>query len=293
MKRKNGCIVLLLLASSAGTILRAQPDSCAQDTVAGTYAVAIRGSLIAPGPGGTAANVPIASLGVATIDFEGAVSLTGYQSIGGQVSPAQMKGKVTVNSDCTAKAAFTDGISGTLVVSGHGDEMAFLMLAGGSLGSPIASGNWKRISRASNAVPQGECAPDSLAGLYAYQSSGTVMVAQPGASQPAPLPVATVGVGSAIRGGTVTATLTASVGGAIVPLKITSVASVKVNSDCTASATVNVTSQGAPIGQHQDFFVVLDGGNILWDLTTKDFLGQSVELGSWTRISPLGNSRER
>lgn len=293
MRRKNGCIVLLLLASSAGTTLRAQPNSCAQDTVAGTYAVAIRGTVIVPGPSGPNTPVPIASLGVATIDSEGAVSLTGYQSIGGQVSPAQMKGTVTVKSDCTANAAFTDGITGTLVVSGGGDEMTFLMLAGGSLGRPIASGDWKRISRASNAVTQDQCAPDSLAGIYAYQSSGTVMVTQPGASQPVPVPVATVGVGSAIRGGTVAATLTASVGGTIVPLEIASVAPIKVNSDCTASATVNVTSQGVAVGQHQDFFVVLDGGNSLWDLTTKDFLGQSVEFGTWTHISPPGSNGER
>lgn len=288
MRQKNEWIMLLLVASSTGTVLRAQPDSCTQETLAGTYAVSIRGTVIAPGPGGTHTPVPIASLGVATIDSEGAVSLTGYQSIGGQVSPAQMKGAVTVKSDCTANAAFTDGIAGTLVVSGGANEMTFLMLAGGSLGSPIAFGDWKRISRAPNAIAQGQCAPDSLAGIYAYQSSGTVMVAQPGASQPLPVPVATVGIGSAIRGGTVAATATASVGGTIVPLEITSVAPVIVNSDCTASATVNVTSQGAPVGQHQDFFVVLDGGNILWDLTTKDFLGQSVELGSWTRISPTG-----
>lgn len=293
MKRKNGCIVMFLLASSAGTTLRAQPNFCAQDTVVGTYAVAIRGTVIAPGLGGSYTPVPIASLGVATIDSEGAVSLTGYQSIGGQVSPAQMKGTVIVNSDCTANAAFTDQVTGTLVVSGGGDEMTFLMLAGGSLGSPIASGDWKRISRASNSVTQGQCAPDSLAGVYAYQSSGTVMVTQAGAPQPVPVPVATVGVGSAIRGGTVAATVTASVGGTIVPLQITSVAPVTVNPDCTASATVNVTSQGAPVGQHQDFFVVLDGGGSLWDLTTKDFLGQSVELGAWTQISPSSSSKKR
>jgi hypothetical protein len=87
--------------------------------------------------------------------------------------------------------------------------------------------------------------------------------------------------------------VTASVGGTIVPLEITSVAPVKVNSDCTASATVNVTSQGALVGQHQDFFVVLDGGNSLWDLTTKDFLGQSVELGTWTHLSLPSSSGER
>lgn len=230
MRRKNGCILLLLLASAVAT-LRAQTNACAQDSVAGTYAVAIRGTVIAPGP----AAVPIATLGVATIDYGGAVSLTGYQSIGGQASPAQRNGTVTVNSDCTAKAVFNDGITGTLVVNGGGDEMTFLMLAGGPLGAPIVSGDWKRISRASNGVPQGQCATDSLSGLYAYQSSGTVMVTQPGASQPVPVPVATVGVGSAIRGGTVTATATASVGGTILPLLITSAAPVKVNSDCTGA----------------------------------------------------------
>lgn len=291
MRRKNELIVVVLLALSAGTTLRAGPNFCAQETITGKYAVAIRGTVIAPGPGGPYTPFPIASLGVATIDSQGTVSLTGYQSIGGQVSPAQMKGTITVNSDCTANAAFTDGITGSLVVSGGGDDMTFLMLAGGSLGSPVVSGDWKRISRASNAFTPDQCAPDSLAGIYAYQSSGTVMVTQPGASQPVPVPVATVGIGSAIRGGTVAATVTASIGGTIVPLEITSVAPVKVNSDCTAGATVNVTSRGALLGQHQDFFVVLDGGSSLWDLTTKDFLGQSVELGTWTRSSP--ESRER
>ena len=57
-----------------------------------------------------------------------------------------------------------------------------------------------------------------------------MLVTQPGASQPVPVAVATVGVGSAIRG-TVAATVTASVGGKIVRLDITTVAPVEVNSD--------------------------------------------------------------
>lgn len=56
---------------------------------------------------------------------------------------------------------------------------------------------------------------------------------------------------------------------------------------------MNVTSQGVPVGQHQEFFVVLDGGNTLWDLTIKDFLGQSVEFGAWTHLSPSGGSGDR
>ena len=128
MRRKHGYIMLLLLASSAGITLRAQPYTCAPDTVAGADEVAIRGTVTAPVPGGGAA-VPIAGLGVATIDSTGAVFFAGYQSIGGQVSPEQMKGTITVNSNCTANAAFAGGITETLVVNSGGDEMTFLMLA--------------------------------------------------------------------------------------------------------------------------------------------------------------------
>jgi hypothetical protein len=99
--------------------------------------------------------------------------------------------------------------------------------------------------------------------------------------------VATLGVGSVNRDGAVSANATASIAGQIVPLVITSAAPINVTSNCTATVTLNVTSQGAPLGQHQDFLVVLDGGSELWDLTIKDFLGQSVEFGTWTIISPV------
>jgi hypothetical protein len=113
-----------------------------------------------------------------------------------------------------------------------------------------------------------------------------VLITPPGGSQPSPVPVATLGAGSVNRDGTASATATASIGGQIVPLAIATATPVIVNPNCTANATLNVTSQGAPLGHHDDFLVVLDGGSEIWDLTTKDFLGPSVEYGTWTRLSP-------
>jgi hypothetical protein len=225
----------------------------------------------------------MASLGVATIDLKGTISINRYQSIGGQVSQTQMTGTITANSDCTATADFGDGTTETLVIIGNGADMRSLTLAAGPLGSPITSGKWKRISPGSNTVMPSQCAPRGLAGVYAYKSSGTVILPQP----PGPIPVATLGVGSVNRDGAVNANATASIAGRIVPLVISSAAPINVNSNCTAIVTLNVTSQGAPLGQHQDFLVVLDGGSKLWDLTIKDFLGQSVEFGTWTIISPV------
>lgn len=271
-------LVLAVCASTAS----AQPNACTRETVAGTYAVSIQGTVIMSGPGGSVVPAPMASLGIATIDLRGATAINGYQSLGGQVSQALMTGTITVNSDCTASADFGGGITATLVITGEGREMSSLTLTDGSLGSPITYGHWKRISPVPNMLTPIQCSPRGLAGIYAYRSSGTVIVTQ----APGPVPVATLGMGSVGHDGTVTATATASIGGQIVPLAITTAAPINVSPNCTVHATLNVTSQGEPLGQHQDFLVVLDGEAELWDLTVKDFLGQSIEFGTWTRTSP-------
>jgi hypothetical protein len=287
MAKRNGkfgwfsaALLFLAICSSA---MAEDPGACTLKTVAGTYAVSIRGTVIMHGPGGSVVPAAMASLGIATIDLRGTISINGYQSIGGQVSQTQMTGTITVNSDCTASADFGDGTTETLVIIGNGADMRSLTLAVGPLRSPITFGNWKRISPGPNTVMPNQCAPRGLAGVYAYQSSGTVILTQP----PGPIPVATLGVGSVNRDGAVSANVTASIAGQIVPLVITAASPINVSSNCTATVTFNVTSQGAPLGQHQDFLVVLDGGRELWDLTIKDFLGQSVEFGTWTIISPV------
>jgi hypothetical protein len=124
----NAALLFLAICCSAMAEDRA---ACPQQIVAGTYAVAIQGTVIMPGTDGSVVPAAMASLGVATIDLKGTTSINGYQSIGGQVSQTQMTGTITVNSDCTASADFGGGMTETLVIIGNGAEMRSLTLAGG------------------------------------------------------------------------------------------------------------------------------------------------------------------
>ncbi len=293
-------VTVFLLALCAKACL-AQRGPCSQAMVAGTYAVSVQGTLILPGP----IPAPMASLGTATIDLTGAASISGYQSIGGEVSQFQLTGTITVQSNCTASANFGGDITENLVVQDAGAVLKSLTLTDGASGIPVTQGEWKRISprdehsadcRQCGSNMEGEgprreddfrsatnpvwCAPEIPIGNYAYRSSATVVLAEP----PGPVPVTSLGIATFGLGGTDSLTATTSIGGQVLPLAAAPTAPVVVSPNCTAIVTLNVTSQGVPVGQHQDFLVVLGGGTEIWDLTIKDFLGQSTEFGTMTRL---------
>ncbi len=277
-------LVPVLLLAGACTAM-AQPSYCMQDTVVGTYAVAAQGYLIITAADGSLIPVPVASLGIASIDSTGAITSLAYNSMGGQIASRPMPGAIAVNSDCTASVDWGGGVTGALEIMDEGKEMHSQGLTAGAMGSTVAYGDWKRISRVPNTFIAAQCAPNAITGTYAVHMTGTLMM-QVGDAV-APVPTALLGIGSAAFDGSAKATVSASIGGQVMPMEITSAGPITVNPDCTATVVWNHTSQGAPLGQSKHFIVVLDGGNEAWGLATENFKGQPVQSVVWNRMSPI------
>lgn len=84
---------------------------CSSFSPAGTWGISHSGTIIFP----TGA-VPVAIVGIITVDTDGKVSGTQTSSMGGQVSKTTLRGTLTMNPDCTG--TFTADVydqSGTLL----------------------------------------------------------------------------------------------------------------------------------------------------------------------------------
>src|SRR5262249_22575584 len=83
-----------------GMSSRAQAD-CMNASLKGTYAFSCTG---------TASGVPVAAVGIVTFDGKGQAAGTYTVSANGAVTPdVSVTGTYTVNADCTASTAFSDG----------------------------------------------------------------------------------------------------------------------------------------------------------------------------------------
>jgi hypothetical protein len=88
----------------------AQAAQCSQGAAAGKYGFTLTGILILPsGP------VPIAAVGVATVDASGNVTGTEARSVGGGFANETFSGTYSVNSDCTGSMTLNFYESGNLV----------------------------------------------------------------------------------------------------------------------------------------------------------------------------------
>jgi hypothetical protein len=286
-------ILSLLFAGilAIGIPLAAQPVHCTPDTVTGTYALAYEGTVLITATGSPQpAAIPGVGLAMVSIDSKGAMTATGVQNIGGaaQQFPFMPMGSVTVNSDCTGAVNWSGGGVATMVVLGEGQELNTMMTqCGPGMGGPcVIYGTWKRISRTPATVVAAQCSPGSIGGTYAYREHGYMMAPQAGSPYPQATPVASAAVASLGADGTPRATGVASIGGQIVPLTAAA-GTWQLKSDCTASMTFNFTVQGVPMGQGQEWAVVLDGGNEIWGIEMQSPMGQPVVIGIMRRISPI------
>ncbi len=284
-------ILISILLAAGASVAFAQPNYCMQETVVGTYAVMAQGTVILPTTGGQTIAAPWANLGIAAIDLEGAISANAYSSMGGQVSQSPMSGVIKVRPDCTGTVEWTGMGTATILIMDEGRTLRSQILTAGGLAGGVVYGDWKRISRIPNTVAPVQCAPGSMSGVYEFEGWGTVMMTPAGASQPVPVPLKMIGMGSAAYDGATVAHGTGSMGGQMVPLTISAVNKVKVNPDCTATLLWNVSSRGQSMGLSEHFAVILDGGNEIWGLEKVDPSGLPVMLATWTRISPIPAAR--
>jgi len=269
------------------SLLPAQPAQCTQDTVVGTYAVAMQGTMLVPSSAGSQPlAVPFVGLAITSIDSLGVISGPPMKAaLGDTISSIPGAGSIQVNPDCTAVVKSPLGMTTNDVIMDEGKEIRSLMsqVPGGA--TAVVQGHGKRISRIPSTVAPVQCSPADVHGIYAYTSQGTFITPQ--ASQLA----LTVGLASIDYQGQFSGSGKGSVGGAV--MDWTGAGQLSVNADC--SATLHATIQSGPMTDVEDaWMVVLEGGNELWLIQTSSTVFKPVLTATLKRISPIpavsGNS---
>jgi len=100
--------------------------SCTVAAAAGTYGLVASGSIAGVGP--------IAVTGLLTADRIGNLVVNETSSINGTTSTATLTGTLTVNSDCSLTASFSDGSTVAGVIVDGGREVDFIETFPGALG---------------------------------------------------------------------------------------------------------------------------------------------------------------
>jgi hypothetical protein len=283
MSRLLFCIRVIACGLLSAGIVLAQPVSCNQASVVGTYGFTFEGTVLATSPTAALPALPRVGLALVSINQEGLISATFVQSIGGQFSQGPMAGTMTVKPDCTAAIDWGSGMTATAVVLKNGDEIHSMMLTGVPAWNPVIHGTWKRISHMPGELTS--CSTASVVGTYSFRSSGSVMATPPGASQAVPVVMTMLGTGSIGYDGAFVSIGTGVAGKQVVPFE--SRGSFATAPDCTFSFTGTVAVNGVALASGAGWGVVLDGGNELWGISTADPMGAPVYWGTWTRISPI------
>jgi hypothetical protein len=99
-------------------------ETCSAATLDGTYALTFSGfSTGGPVPAAINAFIPVAGAGLVTFDGNGNLSASETVSIGGLITPVNVPGTYTVNSDCTGTFITTPNAHLNLVILRHGREI--------------------------------------------------------------------------------------------------------------------------------------------------------------------------
>jgi len=114
---------------SGGTLpkVHAQEEdlqACSAKTLNGTYALTFSGfSTRGPVPAAINNFTPVAGGGLVTFDGNGNLSASETVSVGGLISPVNVPGTYTVNSDCTGSFITTPNAHLNLVILRNGREI--------------------------------------------------------------------------------------------------------------------------------------------------------------------------
>ena len=99
-------------------------ESCGAATLNGTYALTFSGFFTrGPVPGAINNFTPVAGGGLVTFDGNGNLSASETVSIGGLITPVNVPGTYTVNSDCTGTFITTPNAQLNLVILRNGREI--------------------------------------------------------------------------------------------------------------------------------------------------------------------------
>lgn len=287
----------LLIVAAAVILLAALPlaaqPNCSLSNVVGTYAVRGQGTGYNVLPGTTTPiPVPLAYVGIASVDYSGALSGKLFGTMGGEAwESSDPSGTMSVKSDCTATMNFKMSVAGQSRQGGF----KYLVFDDGDGLLGVTTHNfasnaekWRRISRLpldqmKNFTP---CTKDMIRGTYAQLYDGIILVTPSGATQPIPVPTVINGTAWFVQAGDLVGKYASNMGGMFAESGVGGPNSARsVKSDCTGSITWSFTGAGAPPGDGQDRFVMLDGGREIWSAPVKAVLGKPVMLGTYRQIS--------
>jgi hypothetical protein len=223
--------------------------------------------IVLPG-GSTPTPVPFARMAIVKYDWSGSFTINGMLNVGGASQKLSGTGTIQVDPSCTATDSYSiGGKSGSdrLVILGNGTEIRMLDTTGGISG--VAS--LRRLSWGDS-----ECTQNMLHGVYLGSSEGTVIAPIAPQAPAQPLPMSGLFT-SADEWGIASTVGTMSVYGYPGPYSLPRVTAT-VNSDCSGT---NASGDSA------GYIILLDNGNELWILTTRNPTAPTVWITRMTRVS--------
>jgi hypothetical protein len=247
---------------------------CSIESVHGTWALQHQGTMMIVPPGGSTANpVPFARLAIVKYDLSGGFTIDGMLNVGGTVQKVSGSGTIQVDPSCTAADSYSIGEkkgSDRLVILGNGTEIRMLDTTGGTAG--VA---WLRRLSWDDA----QCAQDMLHGVYLGSSEGAVIAPIPPQKEPVPLSMSAL-FASVDQWGSASTVGTMSVFGYPAPYSIPRVTAT-INPDCTGTNAAGNAAQ---------FLIVLDNGNELWMMPTRNPTAPTIAITRMMRVSPVAAS---
>ena len=234
--------------------------------------------------------VPFASLGIMQVDDQGRYTAHGTISAGGQVQDVDFPGSIQVNPDCTATDTYMLGpVEGAdrLVILENGDEMQ-VMPTMHPLGPVVGRAYFWRVARR-----EPHCTSAMVRGVYGGTAEGTIMAPVSGQPQLVPAPFSAIGTITFLRDGSGTSVATASLGGSLFDMEFPTM-SMQVNSDCTATLEYAAVSNRSLARRYRTIkYIVLNEGDDLIGLETRDSAGLPIVIDSHKRISIVATARDR
>jgi hypothetical protein len=230
--------------------------------LAGNYGVIAQGAITPGGPLPASFVGPFAQVGLLNFDDQGNFSFAVVNSLNGQVQPlATVKGRISVNADCSVSLLDEQNIALRGTVLNGGDEIlltpvtpGFAVVARGFRVKPNSES--KSSDNPFERARSVSCTNGTLSGIYGFDALGATTAA---AGFPAPLTGAFSGVGqvSYDGAGNVTLTAVASFNGfsqALPSIKGTYF----VNDDCTFTSRLEngLTFFAVAVNKGQELLVI-------------------------------------
>ncbi len=149
---------------------RAAHGICSNATLQGAYNFRAEGSVLATSGLPVALHGPFASLGTATYDGAGNVTLSAFASFNGVIQPVTVSGSYQVDSDCTFTSQLANGVTFYAAIADRGDTLFVQQTTPGT----VVSGTAQRLRpvRGERRQEAQHCEHADIARRYGFIATG-------------------------------------------------------------------------------------------------------------------------